>query len=231
MSLEKHNDSSITIIKNNVVKLMDDKWEEKFQQWVQECAKLVTANTHTFKEIEQYFLEQCDALPITTNDIRMKSFQLDVVINHCTDKLKHQASEFSFDRTEEEIEKWHEEENAMRKEVMDSSPEHFGLNIRGYYLPHTELNEVFYEQSYQEVQKFMKHTNQDGKQVKIQDICFFFEETTGHYHFSGVGSLKNQLIVFIGVSKVDIEKHSQRFLAYIDAMHEMGKLPSFIADK
>jgi len=54
MSLERNKDSSITIINSRVVKLTDDKWEEKFKQTMQEYAKLVTACAHTFKEIEQY---------------------------------------------------------------------------------------------------------------------------------------------------------------------------------
>jgi len=236
MSVKRNGDGSITIKNNDIesticglTRITDDKWDEKFQQWMKECAKLVTPCTHTFKETEQYFLEKCDALPIAINDHRMKSFQLDVIMKHCKDKLEHQASEFSFDMTDEEIEKWREEDNAMRQEVMDSSPQQFGLNIRGYYLPHTERNEVIYEQSYQEVEKVMENTNQDAKQVKMQDICFFFEETTGHYQFNGSGcSLKNQLIVFMGVSETDIESYSQRFLTYIAELHDMGNLPKLI---
>lgn len=222
MSLEKNKDNSITIISSNILKLTDDKWDEKFQKWVQECAKLVTAGTPTFKETEQYFLEQCDALPLTTNDNRMNNFQLDVIMTRCRDKLVHQATEFSFDMTEEERKKWSEGENAMRQEAMNSSPQKFGFNIRGYYLPHTERNEVFYDQAYHEFQKMMKLTNQDYKQVKMSDICFFFEETTGHYQFDGGRcSLKNQLIVFMGVREDDIERHSQRFMGYIAALHDI----------
>lgn len=235
MSVQRNIDGSITVKNNNdesticrIKGLVDDQWKEKFNKWVQECAKLVTACTPTFKETEQYFLEQCDALPLITNDDRMKSFQLDVIVKHCKDKLEHQASEFSFDMTDEEIEKWREEEYAMNQEVMESSPQQFGLNIRGYYLLHTERNEVFYEQAYQEVQKHMKDINQEVKQLKMPDICFLFEETTGHYQFSSAGgNLKNQLIVFMGVSEADIEICSQRFLEYIAALHDMGNLPKF----
>lgn len=229
MSVKRNRDDSITIITSRVTRLTDDKWQQKFEQWVQDCAKLVTAYTHTFKETEQHFLEQCEALPLTTNDSRMKGVQLNVIMNHCKDKLGHQASEFSFDMTDEEIAKWREEENAMRKEVMNSSPKQFGLNIHGFYLPHTERNEVFYKQAYQEVQKLMKHTNQDARQVKMQDICFFLEETTGHFECSGGRcSLMNEVIVFMGVSEDDIEKHTPRFLVYITALREMGNLPDLI---
>lgn len=231
MCLEKNKDRSITIIKSNVVKLTDDKWEEKFQQAVQEYAKLVTACAHTFKETEQYFLQQCDALPLTSNDIRMKNFQLDMIMRHFKDKLEHKAPRFSFIMTDEEIEKWNKEENDTLQEAEDSSPQQFGLNIYGYYLPHTERNEVFYEQGYQEIQEFMKLTNEDVKKIKMEDICFFFEETTGDYLFSCAGcSLMHQVIIFMGISEEDIEKHNQRFLAYINAMIKLGYLPNLLEE-
>ena len=229
MTLEKNKDSSITLINSRVVKLTDDKWEEKFQQALQEYAKLVTACAHTFKETEQYFLEKCDALPLTSNDRRMKNFQLNVIMSHFKDKLGHKASEFSVDMSDEEIEKWDKEESSMRQEAENSSPQQFGLNINGYYLPHTKCNEVFYEQDYQVVQEFMKLTNQDAKKIKMEDICFFFEETTGDYLFSCGGcSLMYQVIIFMGISDDDIEKHTSRFLGYITAMIKMGYLPDLI---
>jgi hypothetical protein len=43
--------------------------------------------------------------------------------------------------------------------------------------------------------------------------------------------VKNQLIAFMGVSEADIEIHSQRFMGYIAALHEMGMLPKLIVDK
>ena len=111
MSVERNEDGSITINNKNgmkaisrITKLTDDKWEEKFRQVVKEYAKLATTCAHTIKETEQYFLEQCDALPITTEDRRMKCFKLNVVLSHFRDKLENQAQEFSFDMTDEEIE-------------------------------------------------------------------------------------------------------------------------------
>ncbi|MBU3187266.1 hypothetical protein [Clostridium estertheticum] len=119
----------------------------------------------------------------------------------------------------------------MREEARNSSPEYFGLNIRGYYLPHTERNAVFYEQEYIEAQKLMRLTNLDARQIRIQDICVFFEETTGQCQPSGGGSnLGNQLIVFRGVSQDDIEKRTPRFLQYITTQREMGDLPDFIEE-
>ncbi|MBU3215037.1 hypothetical protein LL033_00095 [Clostridium estertheticum] len=46
MSLKIDKDSSITIIKSRVVKLTDDKREEKFQQTVQEFHYQVSQLTH-----------------------------------------------------------------------------------------------------------------------------------------------------------------------------------------
>ncbi|WP_055665987.1 hypothetical protein [Desnuesiella massiliensis] len=238
MSIQRNKDGSVTIKSNDgvttigkIIKVSVDKQEERFQQWVDDCAKLVTACAHTLKETEQYFLNHCDALPLKSDDKRMKSFQCNVIMNYCKDKLEHQPSQFSFDMTDEEIEKWHKEDNAMHEEAMNSSPEHFGLNIRGYYLPHTERNSVFYEQAYIKIQKFMERNNSAPEQIKMQDICLFFEETTGHWQCSGGGdSLMNQLLVFRGISQDDIEKRTPRFLQYITTLRDMGNLSSIIEE-
>lgn len=235
MSVERNKDGSITIKSNSsvtaigrIVETSVDRHEEKFKQWVEDCAKLVTACDHTLKETEALFLKQCDALPLNKDDMRMKNFQLNVIMNHCKDKLEHQAPEFSFDMTDDEIEKWHKEQNAMREEAMNSSPERFGLIMHGYYLPHTERNAVFYEQTYPEAHKFTKHADHSPEQIEKQDICFFFEETTEHCQSSGGGdNLMQQLMVFRGVSEDDIQKRSPRFLVYISTLRDMGNLPGF----
>lgn len=202
--------------------------QEDFHQWTAQCAKLVTPNSHTIQETEQYFLEQCDAVPMDEDDRRMKYFQLNVVMNHCKDQLMHQASEFSFDMTDQEIEKWHEDENAMRMEAKNSSPAHFGLIIRGYYLPQTERNKTFYEESAAELQELFKRSPTSPDQSEKKDICIFFEETTGQFGCNEASrSTIQQLMVFKGVDEEDIQKRSPRFLGYINVLREMGKLPGY----
>lgn len=246
MSVKRNKDGSITIRNNNSVtvvaemtKVLDDKHEEKFKRWVDDCAKMVTACAYTFKETEQYFLEHCDALPLALDDTRMKNFQYNMIVNHFEDKLEHQPSKFSFDMTDEEIGKWQKEQNAMRQEVLDSPAERFGLTMRGYYLPRTERNSIFYEQVREKqeewtrlaAQKRSKHIEHDpiqAAQIVQQDICFFFEETTEHCQSTGGGeNLMQQLIIFRGVTEDDIEKRSPRFLLYICTLRDLGKLPGF----
>lgn len=74
----------------------------------------------------------------------------------------------------------------------------------------------------------MKRTHHSIKQAEMQDICFFFEETTEHCQSSGGNNLMQQLIVFRGVSKEDIEERNPRFLGYISTLRDMGNLPDFI---
>lgn len=220
MSLERNKDDSITnnnfiSIVSRVVKISDDEWDKKFQQAMQEYAKLVTAFTHTFKEIEQYFLEQCDALSLPLNDSRMKSFQAYMIIDTSKNKPENRLPKFS-NMTVEEITKWHKEKSDMFYKAECSSPEQLGINIHGYYLPHTEGNKVVYDQAYEG----FNHHN-------MEDICFFFEETTGYYYFSCAGcDFMYKMIIFIGVSENDIKKCTQRFLSYINAMIKLGYLPN-----
>lgn len=200
---------------------------------------MITPCACTLKETEQYFLENCDALPLALDDRRMKNFQYNVIINHFEDKLEHQPSKISFDMTDEEIEKWQKKENAMRQEILDSPAERFGLVMRGYYLPRTERNAIFYEQAREKqeewtrlaVQKRLKHIKHNltqAAQIVQQDICFFFEETTEHCQSMGGGeNLMQQLIIFRGVTQDDIEKRSPRFFLYICTLRDVGKLPDF----
>lgn len=238
MSVDRNKDGSVTIRDNlgvTIIRMIigessDDKREDKFQQWIEDSVKLVTAYPHTIKETIQYFLEQCDAEPIDINDRRMKNFQFNVIMNHHKDKLSYRASRFSFDMTDEEMQKWHKEEEAMRQEAMNSSSKQFGLIMHGYYLPQTERNKIFYEQVYQEAQEFMNNTNQRPNELEMEDISLFFEETTRHYECKGGGrTLMNHLIAFRGVSQDDIEKRNIRFLGYISALREMGNLPDFMS--
>lgn len=208
MSLERIKDCGMTSIISRVVKISDDKTDERHHQLLQEYAKLVTAriHPHKFKEIEQYFLKQCDALPLTSNDGRMSLFKACVIMKHFKDK-EHKAPRFS-DMTDKEIAKWHKEESDLFHEAHFASPQQYGLNLHGYYLPYTKRNEVFYNQPYQS-----------------EDICFFFEETTGEYYFTCVEcSFMYQVIIFIGISEDDIKSHNQRFVTYMNAMVQMGYL-------
>lgn len=226
MSLDRNKDDSLAnnndfiSIVSRVVKISDDKWDKKFKQVMQEYAKLVTECTHTFKEIEQYFLEQCDALPLPLNDSRMKSFQGYMIMDTSKNKPENRLPKFS-DMTDEEITKWHKEKSDMFYKAECSSPEQLGLNIHGYYLPYTERNKVVYEQAYQGLKRY-----------DMDDICFFFEETTGYYYFSCAGcNLMYQTVIFIGVDEDNIKKCTQRFVSYIYAMIKMGYLPDLFQER
>jgi hypothetical protein len=235
MPVERRKDGSVSIKTNSgvtsvgrVTSAYVNRYdEEKFRQWVEDCSKLVTPGTHTINEIEQYFLEQCDALPIAPSDSRMHSFKYSVIMNHCKHRLKYQAAEFSFDMTDEEIEKWHEEDRAMKEDIRNSSAEELGLVMHGYYLPRTDRNKAFYEEAYQEMKEQMERTNHKAHPIEVADICFFFEERTEVFQVSGGRSFMDQLIVFRGVSFEDIEKRNPRFLGYISSLRDLGKLPDF----
>jgi hypothetical protein len=235
MPVERRNDGSIYIKSKDggvVIGRMrftsSEKLNANYLEWVDECAKLVTPCEHTLQETEKHFLEQCDIMPLDLNDMKMKSFKQNLIMNHCKDKLEHKAVAFSFDMADEEIEKWHEEESAMRQEAMNVSPDKLGLNMRGYHLPHTERNKSFYREAYEDMQKHMKCSKDDLEEISMQDIYFFFEENTGNFNASGGGhKLMQQLIVFRGVNEEDIRDHTPRFLGYISALRELGVLRDF----
>lgn len=258
MTVERNKDGSVTIRGNNgttvvsaISAAVDTKQKERFNRWIDNCARMITPCHHTIKETEDHFLQLCDAIPISQDDIRMKNFMYNVVMNHCIDKLEHEPRSFSFDMTDEEIEAWKKEQDAAYEEIRRSSPERFGLKMRGYYLPRTSLNEVYYENARlkheemvlnmelmnrERIEKKLKnmgkgssrHVPRQYAQIAQQDICFFFEETTGYCQSAGGGDdLMRELIVFMGVTQEDIDLRSGRFLCYISTLRDMGKLPDF----
>lgn len=236
MSVKRNKDGSVTIRTENgaisigkIISVSVDNRKEKYHQWVEDCARKVTACGHTIEETEQYFLQQCEALPLEKDSMKMKSFKVNVIMNYYKDKLEHRAIEFSFDMSDEEMEKWHKEERAIREEASNSPPERFGLNMRGYYLPRSERNRDIYEEAYLEAKEMMKGDKHQTPKTEMPDIYFFFEETTDHCQSSGGGRrLMQKLIAFRGVSKEDIEKRTPRFLGYISALRELGELPDFM---
>jgi hypothetical protein len=233
MTVERNKDGSVTIrdkrgvsVIGKIANSCDDRYQERFQSWVEDCAKIVTPCEKTFEEMENYFLNHCNALPMLPDDRRMKNFQLNVIMNHCKDKLGFQPSQFSFDMTDEEIDKWHKEQEDIHEKAMNSSPESFDYKLRGYYLPQNENNTAFYEQDFSEIKRSKKNADYSQMHIDKQDICFFFEGTTEHFQSSGGGeSLMQQMIVFRGISEEDIKNRTPRFLSYITTLRDLGELP------
>lgn len=234
MTVKRNRDGSVTIRNQSgtvaigrVVFASDDSFKQKYEQWIEDCARLVTAGTHTFEETEKYFLEQCDTLPVSSDNIHLKSYKYSLIMNYFKDKLEYQAADFSFEMTDKEMEKWHRENSAMQEEVRNSPPERFGLNLKGYLLPNTERNRSFYKEASMQAQKHIQHS-EAKQQVDMPNIYFFFEDTTENIEASGGGaSLMNQLIIFRGISQDDINKRTPKFLSYINSLREVGKLADF----
>jgi len=93
MKVERNNYNSVTPnIKgitgvSETIIITDGKEKENFNLWVEDCVKLVEACSHTLKETEQYLLGKCETLPIALDDVGMKYFKLNVILNYCGDKL------------------------------------------------------------------------------------------------------------------------------------------------
>lgn len=234
MSVKRNKDGSISIRNSNgltsigmIKGVFNHKHNENYQQWVEDCAKAVSACAHSFNETVQFFLQQCETQPIDANDERLKSFQYSVVMSHFKDKLENQSINFSIDMTDDEIEKWQMNQEDIRREVMNASPEHFGIRMFGYFLPQTERNSPIYEEAIINLTEIEERTN-SHPQCEIQDIYFYFEETTEHIQcMNGGENLMNQIIIFRGVRDEDIKLRNPRFLGYLNSMRRMGSLPDF----
>lgn len=237
MSARQNEDGNFSINGNEIsaiakIKFIpnkDNELEERYRNWVEECAQTIKANSHTMEETEQFFLRQCDALPIDKEDYRMKSFQNSV--NYFQHMLKNKQAEVSFDMTDEEAHRYFKQQREILHEVRNYSPEYFGLRMSGYYLPHTERNMYLYEEASQDIQEKVNYNEGINIQKKELSIYFYFEKNTGHMECNGGGrSLINKIIVFRGIGEEDIILRNNRFQGYLNSMRELGYLPGFRKD-
>ena len=217
--------SSIGIIGGTFSPKRDPLLEEKYHNWIEEFANIIQPCSHTIEETEQYFLQQCEAVPMDYDDKRMRSYQYSVVMNY---KLQDRLSEFPFDMNNEAIEKWNRVQSDIRRELMNTLPEQYGIKTSGYYLPQTERNLYLYEEFRSEIERISKHNEDLIMHTYCNEICLFFERTTGDIQCSNGGrSLINRLFVFRGVSEEDIKLRNVRFQGYLSSMREMGYIPDF----
>lgn len=199
--------------------------EEKYHNWIEEFAQIIQPCSHTMEETEQYFLQQCEAVLMDKDDNRMKSYQYTLVMNY---KLQDRLSEFPLDMNDEAIEKWEKVQSDIRREVINTLPEHDVMKTSGYYLPQTEPNLYLYEEFKKDIEKIGFPSEVKREPIYWQDICFFFERTRGNIQCSNGGrSLINKLIVFRGVSEEDIKLRNTRFHGYLSSMRELGNISGF----
>jgi hypothetical protein len=217
--------SSIGIIGGTFSPKRDPLLEEKYHNWIEEFANIIQPCSHTMEETEQYFLQQCEAVPMDKGDNRMKGYQYSVVMNY---KIQDRISELPLDMNIESIEKWNMVQSDIRRELMNTLPEHYGIKTSGYYLPQTERNLYLYEEFRSEIERITKHKEDIIMHTYCNDMCFFFERTTGDIQCSNGGrSLINRLLAYRGVSEEDIELRNVRFQGYLSSMRELGNISVF----
>jgi hypothetical protein len=236
MSIRRNTDGSFNVNNRNEVSSIgitggsfhikrDPILEEKYHNWVEEYANIIQPCSHTIEETEQFFLQQCEAIPMDKDDRRMKSYQYSVVMNYFKDKLYNKISDFPLDMNDEAIEKWDKGQSDIYRQIMNNPPEQYGIKISGYYLPQTERNLYLYEEFKDEIKKITKNKEDFNMHTYWQDICFFFEVITEDIQCTNGGrSLINELFVFRGVREEDIKLRNAHFQGYLSSMRELGNL-------
>lgn len=235
MAVERNEDGRITIRDENGMVIVgkvgavftpdiNPEQEAKREAWIEKCAQIIHPQHHTIREVEEYFLRQCEAILISSEDRRMKNFYINVVMNCCL-KDRKRLDQVSIEMSNEELEGWRRRQNELFKEVLNSSPEDYGLIMRGYYLPKTLRNQQIYE----EKDPRWEELPEEHRINHIEDneeICFFFEETTGYMSRDGRGiGLNNRLIAYKGITGEDIALRNSNFYVYIYTLRDLGYLP------
>lgn len=196
---------------------------EGLEKWAENYAKNIKPCAHTIKETEEYLLSMYDAVQLEAGNDQLQNFEHNVILNNFRDKLKHQPLKMTSEMSDEEMDRWHLQEMAASREIDSYPPEHFGIITHGYYLPHTQRNEAFYEDVYKK-EKARRSAFVFGSDEVEKDyltVYIFFEETTETINASAALDLLRKLLIYQGVTQKDIDELTPRFVTYVSLSKDM----------
>ena len=200
---------------------------EGLEKWAESNAKNIKPCAHMIKETEEYLFSMYDAIQLEADNNHLKDFQHNVILKNFRDKLKHKPLKFAAEMSDEEMDNWHLQEMSASQEIDSYPPEHFGLIARGYYLPHTQRNEAFYEDVYknEKARQSALIFGSDEAEKDYLTVYIFFEETTETIDAFAGFDLLRQLLIYKGVIQKDIDQLTPRFITYVSLLNLEGKSP------
>ncbi len=199
---------------------------EGLEKWAESNAKNIKPCAHTIKETEEYLFSMYDAIQLEADNNHLKNFELNVIMS----QPEHKPAP-PIDTTDAEIERYMDERSEysekISEELRNYSSKHFGINARGYYLPHTQRNEAFYEDVYknEKARQSALIFGSDEAEKDYLTVYIFFEETTETIDAFAGFDLLRQLLIYKGVTQKDIDQLTPRFITYVSLLNLEGKSP------
>lgn len=227
-SLSKTSQSSIGIIGGSdgptAVFVCDEKDQaQKHSKWQQElavCRKQTVPKERmvTGDELKQHLVNEYGAIEMEISEGKKTALKICVLSNYYPETLLEWAKK-------DHVNRWQAAQNV--------SDEEYGLRYTCLTIPRTEKTERFYitmehDNSIRDhrslLSKLFRKSSQELN-VNIDEMEFQIELSTGYMQLNnGCQSLFNEVILWRGVTKEDIETQTPSFLGYAAAMRDEGIL-------
>lgn len=173
----------------------DPKQEAQLQAFLNFAAAHSIPCQHSLQELEQYLTEQYHAVPCTLSDAQRKSLKVNVILNHYRTLLTLPVP-LPPNPTKEQILAYIESDTTF-EQAEAISAESLGLRFKAYAVP-----------------------NPNGADTIVQ-----IEETKEYLTADHASeAFWNDLTLYLGVSRDDIDNRTPRFMAYAHALRDTGKL-------
>jgi hypothetical protein len=223
-----------------------------YNQWqrvLDACkGQAVTRERHfTGEEIKDHIIETYGAKEIEPTPTQKLMLKINVLSN-CYPEALQQSAMPDKNADKKEWLEWARQEHVNTLDIAQKvSDETYGLRYAVLRIPRTEITEVYYLAGEEEQKTHMKKHEKKHKKglknilrrlfVKYRkrqftdlterkpEIILEIELSTGYMMMqNGCSMLMNEIILWQGVTKEDIEKCTPRFMAFGAAMRDTGKL-------
>jgi len=181
--------------RSKVVEAKVSRNEDEYKTWLEYVATQVTPNYHSIEELEQYLVEHYKAIPHTLSNAERHTVKVNVILNHFRDALELPAP-ICQNPTEEQLHEYRMEDTSF-EQARNYPEEKLGLMIKSYKIPSRSA----------------------------KDILVMLEMKSQYIGIKNASSeFANELILWKGVTKYDIDHKTSEFMMHAEALRNLGKI-------
>ncbi len=185
----------------------------------------------TGDELKAYLIKRFGAEETVPRQKQRKALKISALMNHCPELLQHPAMPDENAPKEQWLE-WAKQSHMAYFEAADRLPDDTcGFRYAFLRLPRNEATKVFYRARKKECEEnvlrrfFSSLKRLFGKQEEEPEMTINIELSACHMSIgNGCGRLVNDLVLWRGITKLDIEQRTPHFMAYAAAMRDTERL-------
>lgn len=204
----------------------NDNQEKKWNQLIDACKEIIVPRTNkiTGEELKEYLIDKYDAEETELTDGEKQALKYSVIMNYYKDDLEQLNV---YQDSEKFIDTFHN--------VALIPDEKYNLEFAAFTIPRTSKTEKFYKELEEIMKKhrykkasliariFNRHSK--GKYLDMEDMKLKIELSTGYLTIkNGSIGLIDEIVLWKGVTQLDIDNSTPVFMSYVSAMRDTGEL-------